>query len=84
MEPLDGDKLKMKDIEGKEIEVLAYRIANSKYNNGQCVTIQFRLDGKVHVAFTGSSVLLEQCEKYKDMIPFLATIKKIHKYYTFT
>lgn len=31
-----------------------------------------------------SVILIEQIEKYKDEIPFLATIKQIDKYYTFS
>jgi len=81
---MNGQKMKLKDIEGKEIEVLAYRMTDSKYNGGRCMTLQFKLGGELYVAFTGSSVLQEQCEKYKDELPFMATIRKIQKYYTFT
>lgn len=85
--PLDGGKLRIDAILNKEIEVLAIRIKPSKYGTkgtGACLTIQFLLDGKRYVAFTGSGVLAEQAQQYQGELPFLATIKKIDKYYTFT
>lgn len=83
--PLDGTKLKIDDIINKEISIIGCKIKESKYsktNSSNCLTIQFMMDEKRHVLFTGSSILIEQIEKYKDEIPFLATIKKIDKYYT--
>ena len=85
--PLDGEKIKIEDILNKEIEVLALRIKPSKYQGkgtGACLTIQFMMDGKRYVAFTGSGVLTDQAKQYQAEVPFLATIKKIDKYYTFT
>lgn len=82
---IEGSKAKMKEILDKEIEVLGYKLSSSKYKHGEeCLTLQFEIDGKKHIVFTGSSVLIEQCKKYKNEIPFLATIKQIDKYYTFT
>ena len=49
-----------------------------------CVEIQFKLDDKIGVTFTNSSVLERQLDTFKDMMPFEASIKKIHNYYTFT
>jgi len=85
--PLDGDKLKINDILGKEIEVLAIRIKPSKYQgkgSGSCLTIQFLMQGLRYVTFTGSNVLADQAQQYNGELPFLTTIKKIDKYYTFT
>ena len=87
--PLDGAKLKIDDILNKEIEVTAMRIKPSKYNgNGKasasCLTLQFLLNGERYVAFTGSGVLADQAQAYQNELPFLATVKKIDKYYTFT
>lgn len=85
--PLDGDKIKIDAILNKEIEVLAVRIKPSKYGNkgtGSCLTIQFMMDGKRYVSFTGSGVLTDQAKQYQQELPFMATIKKIDKYYTFT
>ena len=81
---LMGDKLKLDDILSKEIIVKGYKIGDSKYNNGKLLTLQFELDDKEYIIFTGSSVLLKQVEKYKDEIPFITKIEKINKFYTFT
>lgn len=67
----------------KEIVVCAYRITDSKYGEGSCLKLQFELDGEKHVLFTGSNVLIRQCEQYADRMPFLARIVKPGKYYTF-
>jgi len=48
------------------------------------MTLQFKLDDKISVMFTGSNVLRDQIERYKTEIPFITTIKKIDRYYTFT
>ncbi len=85
--PLDGTKLKIDDILNKEIMIIGFKTKDSKYaksNSSKCLTIQFELDGNRHVIFTGSSVLIEQMEKYQDEIPFLTVIKKIDRYYTFS
>ena len=82
--PLDGAKLKIADILNKEILVTGFRVKNSKYNPSTCLTIQFILGDEKHVAFTGSQVLLDQCKSYEAEIPFIATIKRIDRYYSFT
>jgi hypothetical protein len=40
--------------------------------------------GSKYIIFTGSIVLIDQLEKYKENLPFYTTVKKIDKYYTFT
>jgi hypothetical protein len=85
--PIDGDKVKIDEILNKEIEITAYRIKNSKFEerkHAKCVTIQFKLEGQLKIFFTGSEVIMNQIEKYKDEIPFMATIKRNYRYYTFT
>lgn len=85
--PLDGAKLKIDDILNKEIEVIGFRIKNSKFakaNATTCLTIQFMLGEERHVVFTGSQVLLDQCKVYEAELPFVATVKKIEKYFSFT
>ncbi|WP_298434567.1 hypothetical protein [Geobacter sp.] len=85
--PLDGEKVKLDAIVNREITVIGYAIKRSRYdknNSGKFLTLQFELDGTRRVLFTGSDVLIEQMEKYGDRIPFLATIKKIDRYYTLT
>jgi len=87
---MDGKKLSLDDILDKEILVLRYRIKKSKYSeakNPDCLTVQFSYpeNEAVHyVFFSGSSVLMQQLEKYKDKLPFAATIKKVGKYFTFS
>ena len=84
---LEGDKVKIEQILGKEIILKAYLITKSKYpqkDNEYCLELQFEMDGKVYVTFTGSVVLMDKIEKYKDHLPFITTIKKINKSYMFT
>lgn len=86
-ELLNGSKLKIEEILNKEILVIGHKIGESKFhksNSPKCLTLQFELDDEKHVIFTGSTVLINQTEKYKDEIPFLTAIKKIDKYYSFT
>lgn len=83
--PLAGDKVKMIDVLDKEIEVLSYRVNSSRYNGPtQCLQLQFKLADALCVLFTGSQVLIEQCETYKDEIPFATVIKKIDRFFSFT
>lgn len=82
--PLDGTKLKIADILNKEILITGFRVKNSKYNATSCLTVQFIMGDEKHVAFTGSQVLLDQCKSYEAEIPFITTIKRIDRYYSFT
>lgn len=84
---LEGDKKKIDDIVNSEVVVKGYSVKDSKYSdnqNGKYLTLQFEIDKIKYVTFTGSKVLIDQIEKYKDEIPFLTTIRKINKYYSFT
>ena len=87
---MDGKKVSLDDILEKEIIVLRYRVKKTKFSeakNPDCLTVQFvyPVNEEAHfVFFSGSSVLMQQLEKYKDKLPFSATIKKIGKYFTFT
>jgi hypothetical protein len=83
-EILDGDKIKLDDILNQEINIIGYSIKSSKLKDGKYLTLQIEFKGKKHVIFTGSEVLINQTEKYKNEMPFLATIRKINKYYSFT
>ena len=83
--PLTGDKISVNELLGKEIEVIGYRISDSTKRAGtRCLTLHVRYQEKERVCFTGSSVLIEQTEKYSDHIPFIATIKKIDNFLTFS
>ena len=75
----EGDKIKIQDILGQEIEILNFDIRKSKKNEGNLLTIQIRKDGNLNIIFTGSSVLSTQLTKYKSELPFFATIKQMGK-----
>ena len=85
---LDGAKKKLEDILDQEIEILAVTFKGSKFerNNGsnECMTLQVEIDSERCVIFTGSTVLIDQARKYQNQLPFVTTIKKIDRYYTFT
>lgn len=82
--PLEGAKCNITDVINREIMVMGFKVVSSKYKPGtRCMTLQFRMNDETKVLFTGSSVLIEQAETYKDQMPFLAMIKKIDKYFTF-
>lgn len=83
--PFEGDKIRLDEILNKEILILGFKIKDSKRKEGtKYLTIQFRIDNMDKISFTGSAVLQEQLEKYKESLPFYATIKKIQNYYTLT
>ena len=80
-----GDKIRVDDVLSKEITVLGHKIGDSKQKVGtKVLTLQFLLDGEERILFTGSSVLLEQAEKYSHEMPFNTKIERVNKFYTFT
>ncbi len=84
--PLDGAKIKIGELLNQEILILAFKVRHSKFEqkgSGKCLTLQFEKDGVKGILFTGSSVLLDQIQKYQGHLPFLTTIKKIDRFYTF-
>lgn len=84
---LDGEKIRLDNVLGKEVVVLSHRLNSSKFTDsrtGNYVTIQIEIDGEKKVIFTGSGVLSDQCKRYENKMPFKAKIKKVQKYYTFT
>lgn len=85
-QPLTGEKISMADVLNKEITVLAYRIGNSHFKDGvdKYVKIQIEVAGEKRIIFTGSRVIIDQLEQYKDHLPFIATIIKIDKFFTFS
>ena len=83
--PLDGEKIRIDDILNFEVMVIGYNIRKSKYGknvSGKCLALQVEIDGARRLIFTGSEVLISQLEKYGGEIPFLATVRKIDRYYT--
>jgi hypothetical protein len=83
--PLDGEKVKLDSVLNLEVLVTGFKVKKSKYgasNSGNCLTVQFEQAGARKIFFTGSEVLMRQFEKYGGEVPFLATIKRIDRYYT--
>jgi len=86
--PMTGTKLDIGHILNKKIYITGYKVAPSKYEgksvNGNCLTIQYQMDGTEHITFTGSGVLQDQLKQYSDQLPFWATIVQIDRFYTLT
>jgi len=81
----EGTKKRIDDLLNKEILILNFKIKDSKQRKGTSyATVQFRLEDIEYIFFTGSNVIIDQLNKYKNNMPFHAIIKKIDKYYTFT
>ena len=82
---LAGKKKRMDEILNKPIIARSYKVvASKKTPDGTCLHLQFELDGELCILFTGSAVLIDQCEKYKDKFPFRTTVLKVDKYFTFS
>jgi hypothetical protein len=87
---MDGRKLSLDSVLGRLIIIHRYRIADSKFedaSNPRCLMVQFEFageNGERFVFFSGSSVLMNQLETYKDKIPFSTIIKKMGRYFTFS
>ena len=75
---LDGRKFRMQDIIGRNILVSAYLILDGKYSTRHCVQFQYLIldDNTLGVTFSGSKVILDQLERNKCNLPFVANIKK--------
>ena len=84
--PLDGDKVRINDILGKTVIVLAYQLINSKFDdaNNKCLKLQLEVDGEKRILFTGSQVLQDLIQKYASMIPFETKIIRQNRYLTFS
>lgn len=81
----DGEKIKLDSIINKEIIVRDFKIESSKLKkDSDYLTLQIESEGEIFIFFTGSVVLKDQIKLYQSEIPFITTIKKIHRYYTFT
>lgn len=80
----EGTKKRIDDILNQEILILDFKIKESKQRLGTpYATIQFRQNDTNYIIFTGSEVLIDQLNKYRENLPFYTVIKKIDKYYTF-
>ena len=83
--PFVGRKKRMEEILDKEIIVKNYKITpSSKRDNSRCLHLQFDMDNEIFVAFSGSAVLCDLCDKYQAEIPFKTKIIKIDRYLTFS
>ena len=86
--PLEGKTVRIDDVLNVEVLIITFRLKESKYQNTSApdfLTIQFEYPdrpGEKHVIFTGSNVLVDQLQKYKEQLPFLTTIKKVDRYFT--
>ena len=82
---LDGAKIRIDDVLNQELVVTGYSVRDSRYSknkSGKYLTLQVRLGDEKRVLFTGSDVLIQQLERHGDKIPFLATIRKVDRFYT--
>ena len=80
-----GDKKKVDNILNQEILILGFKIKTStKRENSLYATVQFKMNEIEYIFFTGSKVIIDQLNKYKETIPFYTIIKKVDKYYTFS
>ena len=89
--PIAGSKIKLERILNREIVVTGASVRDSKFKGDardgekpKYLLLQFELDGEQHMTTTGSVVLIDQIERYKDHIPFRATIVRTGTYFTFS
>ena len=80
-----GDKIKISKILNREIVVLNFKIENSKFNDGKCLSLQIELNQTKHIIFTGSTMLSESIKQVpQDGFPFKAIIVQENETYQFT
>lgn len=73
-----GEKISMSKILNKDVEILDYKIEDSKKcEGGKCLTLQLRFAGESRVLFTGAQFLIKQIEKVeKNNLPVVVCIVK--------
>ena len=74
-----GDKIKINKVLNCEIIIRDYKLADSKFENGngKCLHMQVEWKGTLYVLFTGSVALQSTIQKVaKEDFPFTATIIK--------
>lgn len=81
-----GDKINVDRILNTEIEVLQFKIEESKKKIGtKFLTLQIVKNGTKHVVFTGSTVLINMIQQVpEDKFPFKTTIIKESGHLEFT
>lgn len=81
IERFKGDKISIFQVINKEITINAFKIGASNFKdkgNGKRLDIQIEIDGKEHLIFSGSGILMEQLNQTKQAdFPFTATIIKL-------
>jgi len=85
---LEGERIQnIAEILNKELIFTAFSICKSKVKGcDKYITIQFKEseNSPYRVAFTASTVLIDQFVEYAEQLPFVATIKKVNRYMTLT
>ncbi len=82
---LQGSRIPIKDVFGKEVIVFWYKINDSKYKKEDCLYLQVSLKDVKHVVFTTAKALIIDVQKIpKDGFPFTTTIIKDEKRFLFT
>lgn len=73
-----GEKISISKVINKEIEIMDYKIEDSKKcEGGKCLTLQLRFGGENRILFTGAQFLIKQIEKVdKSLLPVAACIIK--------
>lgn len=73
-----GEKISMSKILNKDVEIIDYKIEDSKKcEGGKCLTLQLRFAGENLVLFTGARFLIKQIEKVeKNNLPVVVCIVK--------
>jgi hypothetical protein len=82
---LDGEKIRIDDVLNQELTVLGFSVKGSKFSknkSGNYLTLQVQIKNEKRIVFTGSDVLIGQLEKYREHLPFEATVKKVDRFYT--
>ena len=83
--PFSGEKIKISKILNREVQVNAFKIDKSKYENKQLVIISIMHDGENRIIFSSSKTLMMQLESVPiESFPFLATIIKEGELYKLT
>ena len=89
-ETLDGTKVPIDSILNVPLIFTGWDIRPSKHKKDgaeSCLTLQFIQDGRKHITFTGSNVLIQQIEAFEavcgDKRVFKAAIRKIDKFFKF-
>jgi hypothetical protein len=80
----EGEKKNIVEIINKEILIIGFRIAPSKYEGKNYLTLHFMMEGEKYIVFVGSDPLMDQAQEGIDEMPYRAIIVKRGKYYTMT